>query len=168
MCLYATVVSWHHRFVLSCVLICNLPKFAATVIPPRLSWPSSWPSSSLARHQTLLSHCLKHTCNNTHTHNRKLARKTNVRPKTAQGEHCPTKVTLWAERRHCHLCPTWMHSHINAARRKAIWPPVWLEIQQGQLVQTGNATHTLPREWWWEESLQCLHFGCRTGIIRGW
>lgn len=168
MCLCSAAVSWHHRSVLSCVLMCHLPKFAATVIfcP---SWPSSWLSRSLARHQTPLSLCLTHIHTHaiTYTHNQKLAQKTNVRPKTAQGEHRPTKVTLRAERRHCHLCPTWMHSHINAARRKPIWPPVWLEIQQGQLVQPGN-THALPREWWWGESLQGLHFGCRIGFTWGW
>lgn len=80
-----------------------------------------------------------------HVHSQMLAQKTNVRPKTVQREHCPTKVMLRVVRRHCHLCPTWMHSDINAARRKPIWPPVWLKIQQGQLVQPGN-THALPRE----------------------
>lgn len=150
------------------VLMCDLPKFAATVIS-LLSWPSSWPSSSLARHQTLLSHCLKHTCNNIHPHTQsEIGPKDQCETKDSAGGASPNQGHAPGGERHCHLCPTWMHSHINAARRKAIWPPVWLEIQQGQLVHTGNTTHSLLREWRWGESLQCLHFGCRTGFIRWW
>lgn len=47
----------------------------------------------------------------THAHNQKLAQKANVRPKRVQREHRPTKVTLRAERRRCHLCPTWTQPH---------------------------------------------------------
>lgn len=103
----------------------------------------SWPCSSLAGHQRTLSLFL--SVSHTHAHNQKLAQKANVRPKRVQREHRPTKVTLRAERRRCHLCPTWTHSHINAARRKPIRPPVWQEIQQGQLVQPGN-THKCTAE----------------------
>lgn len=99
-----------------CVLMCHLLKFAATVIPLP-SWPWSWPLF-LARHQRPLYLSLSETHTITCTQSEVGPKKTNVRPKAVQREHRPTKVTLRAERRRCHLCPTWKHSHINGARRK--------------------------------------------------
>lgn len=141
----------HHnsRFMLSCVPVCHSANFAATVgsLP---SWPPPGPLELWPGIRGFsLPLCL--------THNHKLAQTANVRPKTLQRELRPTKVMLRVLGGHCHLCPTWMHSHTNVARRKPIWPPVWLEIQKGQLVRAGNAA--LPREWRWGESLQGLHFG---------
>ena len=108
-CEQQLIMTSYCRSLLSCVLMCSLPKFLSPT--PR---PPDRNPGPLALWLDIRG--LSISVSNTHKHMHTTRTQSEFGPKdqcetkdSAGGEHRQTKVVLRAKRRRCHLCPTWTH-----------------------------------------------------------